>query len=73
MWRMIRSGFAWQLVRDTDVHTYWENRLTGERRIVRYRQEGYQPVDYDWLRQAVPKRPAPRPSITPSNRPLDDG
>ena len=45
-----RSLFAWSTVRDTGCWAYQENRVTGERRVVRSSPAGYQPVDLSWLR-----------------------
>jgi len=57
----LRSLFSWRTVRDTGVHFYQENAITGARRVLR-RDGGYQPVDRAWLRTGDWSRPGPPPN-----------
>lgn len=49
MLRWLRSLFAWREVRNTGVHSYQQNAITGRRRVLRRMAGGYQPVDGRWL------------------------
>lgn len=48
MLNWLKSLFAWRGVRNTGVHSYEQNTVTGARRVVRI-AEGWQPVDHYWL------------------------
>ena len=49
--KWIKGIFAWRIVRDTGVWTYWENPVTGAREA-RWSGGCYQPVNYDFLNAA---------------------
>ena len=59
MIRFIRELFAWELVRETGVWAYWQNRRTGRRKVTPYVIEGHQPIDAVWLQGASQPRPIP--------------
>lgn len=58
MIRWLRSLFAWRIVKDTGVHLYCVNSVTGQRRVVEG-DEGYQPIDHNWLETGQFSSPSP--------------
>lgn len=49
MLKMVRSWFAWTVVRDTGGCIYSVNTVTGTRRVKR-RRHTYHPIDWHWLK-----------------------
>lgn len=48
--RWLRSLVAWRLVEETGVWAYWQNEISGKRRVTRVNRGGHQPIDGRWLR-----------------------
>lgn len=44
-----KALFAWRQIRDTGLHSYEVNDVTGARRIVRRGYGGHQSIDRFWL------------------------
>ena len=45
----LRSLAAWKTVKDTGIHRYQVNTVTGRRAIIGGARGGYQPKDIGWL------------------------
>jgi len=41
--------FAWQLIFSKGANEYWENSVTGERRVKQEDYDNAGPIDYEWL------------------------
>lgn len=48
MFQWFKKVMAWELIFEAGANRYFENTITGERRVVRGRG-GYSPVDTSWL------------------------
>lgn len=59
LFKMMRIPFSWKIVKQTDVWTYKENTITGERCVESTKPDsygykpfiGYQPIDKKWLKE----------------------
>lgn len=67
MIRFIRSLFAWELVGSMGANDYFQNTITGKRRVVKIATV-HSPIDWDWvegraddLHRQAPRPPAPAP------------
>jgi len=49
MFEWMKSLFAWHCVRDQGIWSYWENRVTGQRKAYREAAPVMSPIDFDWL------------------------
>lgn len=47
--RWLSSIFAWRVVRNSGAWLYYENNVTGKRKVIRIAGSGYQPLDKEWL------------------------
>lgn len=73
VFKAIRALYAWQLVHDTGAHHYYENAVTGKRKVIDV-AGGYQPVNWEWLAGGAWEREqAPLPmesSVKPPEKPF---
>lgn len=49
MFRWLRALFAWEIVKCDGVWMYWENSITARRAASRRCEDGWSPLDLDWL------------------------